>query len=71
MENVEKREYNPTTNEWRLGTSMPTKRSGHNGIVANGCLHIMGGEGKGPGNVNGLYPQHEVYNAIRSAQHLL
>jgi len=54
--------YDPETNEWRLGTLMPTKRSGHNGIVANGCLHIMGGEGNGSGNVEGLYPQHEVYD---------
>ncbi|MBV7330591.1 kelch-like protein [Chloroflexi bacterium TSY] len=54
--------YNPETNEWRRGTPMLTKRSGHNGIVANGCLHVMGGEGNGAGNVNGLYPQHEVYD---------
>ena len=56
--------YNPERQEWRLGTPMPTKRSGHNGIVANGCLHIMGGEGNGTGNVNGLYPQHEVYDPM-------
>ncbi|MDX1438168.1 MAG: kelch repeat-containing protein, partial [Anaerolineales bacterium] len=54
--------FDPETGEWRPGTPMPTKRSGHNGIVANGCLHIMGGEGNGAGNVKGLYPQHEVYN---------
>jgi N-acetylneuraminic acid mutarotase len=54
--------YNPQTNEWRTGVPMPTRRSGHNGIMANGCLHIMGGEGNGEGNVNGLYPQHELYN---------
>ena len=54
--------YNPQDQTWRFGTPMPTKRSGHNGIVANGCLHIMGGEGNGAGNVDGLYPQHEVYD---------
>lgn len=54
--------YNPQTESWSTGTPMPTPRSGHNAIVANGCLHVLGGEGHGPGNVNGLYPQHEVYD---------
>ena len=54
--------YDPQTNSWSTGTPMPTPRSGMNGIVANGCLHVLGGEGNGAGNVDGLYPQHEVYN---------
>lgn len=54
--------YDPQTNSWSSGTSMLTPRSGMNGIVANDCFHLLGGEGNGAGNVNGLYPQHDVYN---------
>jgi N-acetylneuraminic acid mutarotase len=56
--------YNPSLNTWRTGTPMPTKRSGHNAILADGCLHVFGGEGNGARNINGLYPQHEVYNPV-------
>lgn len=54
--------FDTQTNTWTDGNHMPTQRSGHNAIVANGCLHVFGGEGNGPGNVNGLYPQHELYD---------
>jgi N-acetylneuraminic acid mutarotase len=49
--------FDPATNSWTTRASMPTVRGGLNAAVANGCLHLFGGEGSG-----GVFPQHEVYD---------
>jgi N-acetylneuraminic acid mutarotase len=49
--------YDPTTNTWTTAASMLSARSGINGVMANGCFHVWGGEAP-----TGMTPQHEVYN---------
>lgn len=53
--------FDPATNSWSTMAPMPTVRGGINGIAANGCLHVLGGEGPGAGE-NGVFDQHEVYD---------
>jgi hypothetical protein len=55
--------YDPVTNTWTQGQPMPTIRSGMNGVAANGCLHVFGGEGNADAE-NGMFVQHEVYNPV-------
>jgi N-acetylneuraminic acid mutarotase len=55
--------FDPATNQWSQGRRMPTVRGGVNGVVANGCLHIFGGEGNAP-DPKGIFHEHEVYNPI-------
>ena len=45
---------------------MPRPRGGINGVAANGCLHIFGGEGSSE-DPNGVFPDHDVYNPILDA----
>lgn len=49
--------YDPRTRTWSSAAPMPSKRSGHNGVVADGCLHVWGGEYK-----DGMYAEHDVYD---------
>ena len=53
--------YDPATGSWSARAPMPTVRGGINGIAANGCLHVFGGEGPGAGP-DGVFAQHEVYD---------
>lgn len=53
--------YDPATRKWSTGAEMLLARGGINGIVANGCLHIFGGEGNRSAP-NGMFPGHDVYN---------
>ena len=53
--------YDPATNSWATRAPMPTTRGGINGIAANGCLHVFGGEGPGAGP-DGVFAAHEVYD---------
>jgi N-acetylneuraminic acid mutarotase len=55
--------FDPATNTWKSGAPMPTTRSGINGIVANGCLHVWGGEGNDDSPL-GVFGEHEVYNPV-------
>jgi N-acetylneuraminic acid mutarotase len=55
--------FDPVTNAWSQGQRMPTVRGGANGVAANGCLHVFGGEGNADAP-NGMFPQHEVYNPL-------
>lgn len=55
--------FDPKTNVWTSRKSMPTIRGGINGIEANGCFHVFGGEGPNP-YPKGVFPQHEVYNPV-------
>lgn len=51
--------FDPQTNSWATASPMPTVRGGINAAVANGCLHVFGGEG-----ANGMFDQHEIYDPI-------
>lgn len=53
--------FDPKSGAWTTRKPMPTTRGGINGIVANGCLHVFGGEGNSA-DPKGLFHQHEVYN---------
>lgn len=58
--------YDPAANSWSTRASMPKPRGGINGLEANGCLHIFGGEGNSSA-LNGLHPDHDVYNPVTNA----
>ena len=53
--------YDPATNQWTTKTPMPTIRSGVNGIAANGCFYVFGGEGNDD-DEHGLFEEVEVYH---------
>ncbi|HYP09349.1 MAG TPA: kelch repeat-containing protein, partial [Bryobacteraceae bacterium] len=55
--------YDPVTNSWSAGASMPKPRGGVNSVAAHGCLHVFGGEGN-PGGHLGMHADHDVYNPI-------
>jgi N-acetylneuraminic acid mutarotase len=41
-------------------------RGGVNGIAANGCFHLFGGEGN-PEHPYGIYADHDYYNPVTDA----
>ncbi len=49
--------YDPATNQWTTAAPMLSARSGINGVMANGCFHVWGGEAP-----TGMTPQHEAYD---------
>lgn len=53
--------YDPATRRWSKGAPMPTPRGGVTGVLALGCIHVMGGEGNVK-DARGVYPQHEIYH---------
>jgi N-acetylneuraminic acid mutarotase len=54
--------YDPTANMWAPGQALPRPRGGVNGIAANGCFFVWGGEGSNIGEPNNVFPDHDVYN---------
>lgn len=54
--------YDPRTRAWSAAAPVLSKRSGHNGVLANGCFHIWGGEYR-----DGMYALHEYYDPARDA----
>ncbi|MCH8267369.1 MAG: kelch-like protein [Acidobacteria bacterium] len=58
--------FDPETNQWSEGARMPIPRGGINGIVANGCLHIFGGEGN-RNDPSGMFSNHDVYNPVTNS----
>jgi N-acetylneuraminic acid mutarotase len=58
--------YDPATNRWSQGARMPTVRGGINGLVANGCFHVFGGEGNAP-DPKGIFHEHEAYDPATNA----
>ncbi|MBK5291422.1 MAG: hypothetical protein JJE04_07095, partial [Acidobacteriia bacterium] len=53
--------YDPKTNAWTKGAAMPKARGGINGVEANGCMHVFGGE-----FATGVHADHDVYNPVTS-----
>jgi len=53
--------YNPVTNLWTSGARMLKPRAGNNGIAANGCFYVFGGEGNDP-HPQGVFDENEVYD---------
>jgi len=53
--------YEPATRKWSARKPLPRPRGGVNGIVANGCFHVLGGEGNDD-HPEGVYADHDVYN---------
>jgi len=58
--------FDPATNGWSRGARMPLARGGIDGIAANGCFHVFGGEGNAS-DPNGMFHGHDVYNAVSNA----
>jgi N-acetylneuraminic acid mutarotase len=54
--------YDPVTNGWTKGADLPRERGGVNGIAANGCFFVWGGEGGDIGEPNNVFPDHDVYD---------
>jgi N-acetylneuraminic acid mutarotase len=48
--------FDPITSQWTTRAPMPTTRGGVNGIAANGCFFVFGGEGP-----NGVFDEMEMY----------
>jgi hypothetical protein len=53
--------FDPATGRWTAGAPMPAPRGGVAGVVAGGCLFVIGGEGNAA-DPRGLYDQNEAYN---------
>jgi N-acetylneuraminic acid mutarotase len=48
--------FDPATSQWTTRAPMPTIRGGINGVAANGCFFVFGGEGP-----NGVFDEMEMY----------
>jgi N-acetylneuraminic acid mutarotase len=53
--------YDPATNRWERKASLPSPRAGVNGITAQGCLYVFGGEGN-DADPRGIFAELEVYS---------
>jgi N-acetylneuraminic acid mutarotase len=51
--------YDPQTRSWTTAAPMLRGRSGMNGVVAQGCFHVWGGEAPPP---VGMIPDHDYYD---------
>ena len=49
--------YDPQTKTWSTAAPLPSGRSGMNGVMANGCFHVWGGE-----SPSGMTPNHDYYH---------
>jgi len=49
--------FDPQTRTWTSAAPMLSARSGINGVMAQGCFHVWGGEAP-----TGMTPQHEYYD---------
>ena len=49
--------FDPQTGGWTTAAPMLRARSGMNGVIAQGCFHVWGGEGPG-----GMFPDHDYYD---------
>ena len=60
--------FDPKTNQWSKRRSMLRPRGGVNGIAANGCFHLFGGEGNSE-HPYGIYADHDYYNPVTDTWH--
>jgi N-acetylneuraminic acid mutarotase len=51
--------FDPQTRTWTTAANMLRGRSGMNGVVAQGCFHVWGGEAPPP---IGMIPDHDYYD---------
>ena len=58
--------YDVATGSWSTTTPMLKPRGGVNAIVANGYVHVFGGEGNTQA-ANGVFPDHDVFDPVRNA----
>lgn len=49
--------FDPASGTWSVAAPMLRPRSGINGVVAEGCLHVWGGESGA-----GMFPDHDYYD---------
>jgi N-acetylneuraminic acid mutarotase len=49
--------FDPQTGAWTTAASMLRARSGMNGVIAQSCFHVWGGEGPA-----GMFPDHDYYD---------
>jgi len=56
--------YDPATMQWTTGASMLRQRGGVNGVAANGCFFVWGGEGTNTGEPNDVFPDMDVYDPV-------
>lgn len=56
--------YDPELGQWDRLADMPRERGGVNGIAANGCFFVWGGEGSMIGEPNDVFPDHDFYNPL-------
>ena len=49
--------FDPQAQTWSMAAPMLRARSGMNGVMAQGCFHVWGGEGPA-----GMFPDHDYYD---------
>ena len=58
--------FDPVSGQWSEGARMPVPRGGINGVMANGCLHVFGGEGN-QNDPSGMFSDYDVYNPVTNS----
>ncbi len=58
--------YDVAAGSWATATPMLKPRGGVNAIVANGFIHVFGGEGNAQA-ANGVFPDHDVFDPVRNS----
>ena len=58
--------FDVAAGSWSTATPMLKPRGGVNAIVANGFIHIFGGEGN-THSANGVFPDHDVHDPVRNS----
>lgn len=56
--------YDPQTGVWEQLAAMPNPRGGVNGVMANGCFFVWGGEAADAGTPQNVFPDHDVYDPV-------
>jgi N-acetylneuraminic acid mutarotase len=62
--------YDPATRTWAARAPMLAPRGGVNGIAAQGCLYVFGGEGNDPHPL-GIFPEIDLYDPLTDTWHAL
>lgn len=62
--------FDPKTEQWSKRKPLLKPRGGVNGIFANGCFHLFGGEGN-PDHPYHVFVDHDYYNPVADSWHPL